>query len=461
MHRNKQKKGISTIIAAIFMVAMLVVGLNVMTYVSNSQNNFAQVQAQKNQKATERISEQLQFTGVTVKNYLFNITLYNTGSLPVHLVRMWVTNNTAPNWHQSWDLTSNNYYLNPRNSTRNIGQSLTPTLFNCISCVTKPTYTFGFVTERGTIATYKLAGGSDAQLYVRLIASPPTVIPGQNVTITMLVENNSTLSDAVLNIAPNALIVTPSGSTLKTGPVPASDPSILKGASRSYTWTYNLSGNDGTTFYFTGSLANSQSNTASASATLQVVSISSSSWSQAAGVVTSNYPSFRWTQGNAWNTGWAVSKDTNTAFKMDITNNNNTGTCAPPANPSCTLWLSKNTVFNMQTIASSAAGSTWFIVAAVNPDGTGQPTSTAYGSAGTCGALTDYCVSIAPGGTTTVFLASGSQGTSTQVKIPNAAGTQLFACTIIIYGKFSAAQPTGSTGTLYAQQIPFIALSAT
>ncbi len=460
MHRNKQKKGISTIIAAIFMVAMLVVGLNVMTYVSNSQNNLAQVQAQKNQKATERISEQLQFTGVTVPNNKFNITLYNTGSLPVHLVRMWVTNNTAPNWHQSWDLTSNNYYLNPRNSTRNIGQSLTPTLSYCVSCVTnaKPTYTFGFVTERGTIATYKLAGYSDAQLYARLIATPPTIIPGGQVSLVMLVENNNTLADAVVNITPpTTLTVTGSATcTPVSGPFPTSDPNILRGGTRSYTWTYQLSGNDGQSCTFQGSLTNPQSNTASVTATLKAVT-ATTNWSLTAGIITADFSSFRWTQGNAWHSGWAVSAGTKTAFNMTITNNNTTGVCAGgPA--ACTFWVSGNSLFNLGTIAINPTNSGWYIVNSVDKDGTGNPTNTAYGSAN-CGSLTDYCVSVAPGASATLSFAAGTPFASTQVK--TALGSNLFTGTVLIYGKFSSTQPTSSTGTLYAQQIPFIAVSAT
>ncbi len=444
------------------MVAMLVVGLNVMTYVSNSQNNLAQVQAQKNQKATERISEQLQFTGVTVKNNLFNITLYNTGSLPAHLVRMWVTNNTATNWHQSWDLTSNNYYLNPRNSTRNIGQSLTPTLSYCVSCPTtaKPTYTFGFVTERGTIATYKLAGYSDAKLYVQLIAAPPTINPGGQVSVVMLVENNNTLADAVVNVTPPTLlsVTPPSGGTCTpvSGPTPASDPNILRGATRSYTWTYQLTGNDGTFCTFQGSLTNPQSNTASVSATLKAVT-ATTNWSLTAGILSADFPSFRWTQGNTWNTGWAVSAATYTAYQMSIANNNTTGVCVNNNNQ-CNFWVSANSLFNLGTIASNPGNTFWYVAATVTPDGTGNPTNTAYGSSN-CGTQTDYCLLIAPGASVVVYFAASGPGTNVHVKMPT--GANLYTGTILMYGKFSRSQPTSSNGTLYAQQIPFIAVSAT
>ncbi len=472
MHRNKQKKGISTIIAALFTVAVIIVGLNVMIYSSSLQNNFGQVEVQKNLKATERISEQLQLTGATIKNNKFNITLYNTGSLPVHLVRMWVTNNTGTNtnWHQSWNLTSNNYILNPRNATRNIGQSLTPTLY----AKTGTTYTFGFVTERGTIATYKLAGGSDAQLSAQLVAYPPTIPAGEQVTIQMLVQNNSTLADSVANITPTLPTVTVSPSNggsyqLASGPTPASYPSIVKGSSAAFTWSYKLTGSNGTIFTFSAGLANSQSNTASTSASLYAVQLSSTTYAVNAGVLTLNYTSFKWTQNDGvWHSNWSINSGTAlTGFRIDIANNNSTGD----------LWLSKYSAIVVGQVGS-ASTSPWFIVNLVTPAtnlnqcsssfngmplGTKLPCTYGYGGCLPVGS-TDYCQVIPAGQKVSVYAAATVINGNTPQNIGGNAGTQYLVQTLMI-GRFCAtglsSVCSAGAGTSYAQNIPFIALVGT
>ncbi len=446
MHRNKQKKGISTIIAALFTVAVIIVGLNAMTYVSTVQNSLAQVATQKNFQSIQRISEQLQLRGITIKNNQFNITLYNTGSLPVHLVKMWVTNNTATNWHQSWDLSSKNYYLNPRNSTRNIGQSLTPVLY----ANTGKTYTFSFVTERGTIATYKLAGGSDAQLFVQLVASPPTIPAGESVTVQMIVQHNNTLADAVANISPNAPTVTINPSTdgtamaiLMSGPTPVSYSNILSGSSKVFTWTYQLSGQNGTSFTFTGSLTNSQSNTAApVTVTLNGVKITSTTYALNSGVLSMSYTSFQWTQGGGWNKGWSIPSGTaKTAFKVDVTNNNASGT----------LWLSKNTSFIEQIVGT--AGTTPFFIVNMTDASTTPPTNTAY-----CSGTGDFCGYILPNGKLTIYLAANAQDVSTGQSIGGQAG-KVTTIILLVFGKFATC---GScSGAAYGQNLPFIGVELT
>ncbi len=453
MHRYNQKKGISTIIGALFTVAVIVVGLNAMTYISSSQNNFGQVEVQKNLKATERLSEQLQLTGLTINNNKFNITLYNTGSLPVHLVKMWVTNNTATNWHQSWDLTSNNYYINPRNATRNIGQSLTPTLQYCLSVTcptTKPTYTFGFVTERGTIATYKLAGGSDAMLNVQMFATPSNPQTGNPINVLMLVRNNNTLADAVTNIVPNITTSPSNACTTLTSPTPASEPSLMKGSSTSFQWTCTVQGTIGSTVTFTGSINNGMSNQASASVTITSLSLTQTNFASIAGTLTVDYNSIQHAQHGeySWKYGFTLNATSATVFKFTVTNHD----------PTNTFYLSKNTATLWYAQPGAAqAKAQWNIVTSATPGGSGDPTVTSY-----CPGPGDYCSSIAPNGGTFVMYAgaTGPSGGSPSSTTNLQSGT-LSMLPLLLFGKMCVAGTSGcpsqsSVGTLYGQNIPFM-----
>ncbi len=454
MHRNKQRKGISTIIAALFTVAVIIVGINVMMYGSSLQNNFAQTEVQKNQKATERLSEQLQLTGLTIKNNQFNITLYNTGSLPVHLVGMWVTNNTATNWHRSWDLTSNNYILNPRNATRNIGQSLTPTLQYCLSVTcptTKPTYTFGFVTERGTIATYKLAGGSDAMLNVQMFATPLDPQTGNNIKVFMLVRNNNTLADAVTNIVPNITTNPSNACTTLTAPTPSSEPSLIKGSSTSFQWTCTVQGTIGQTVTFTGSINNGMSNQASASVTLTSLSLTQTNFASIAGTLTIDYNTIQHAQHGeySWKYGFTLNASSATVFRATMTNHD----------PTNTFYLSKSSALVQYSEGGSSNVAKWVVTDSATPSNTGgDPSVTSY-----CAGPGDYCSSIAPnGGTLLITFGATAASGSTVASTSTLQSGKLSMIPMLVLGKMCVAGSSGcpsqsAVGLLYGQNIPFIA----
>lgn len=270
----------------------------------------------------------------------------------------------------------------------------------------------------------------------------------------MLVEHNNTLADAVLNIAPNSLtITTPSGGSYfyKSGPDPVSDPSIMRGSSRSYTWIYQLYGNNATSFTITGSLQNSQSNVSPPiTVTVGTVKVTSTDLSKTSGILTITYGSFRQTTGTAWSSGMAVTAGANTAFKMDITNNNSTGGCNG-GNPNCTYWLSKSTSFNLLQLSGGTNPTPFYIVNGV----TLSPLSlTAY----SCSGQNDFCLSIPPGQTVTIYFGAANPSTINLQKVP--INVNIYTGNIALFGKF--ASNGGAQGpTIFGQNISVISLSAT
>src|SRR5574341_382760 len=455
MPRNREKRGISSIIAAVFMIAVIVLGLGVLTSGLTFQNKLGQVVTETSLAETEQIKERIELGDVRIEtNNKFNITLVNTGILPVKIVKAWITNTTDTNgWHRQYD--NLNKLINPGQVLTNFGQDLS------LVAKTDKSYEIKVVTERGTTAVFKITNGNDAKLHVRLTATPNTVPSGQRVTITMLVTHNNTLADAVLNIEPEFNPPTPNidppgtgtATLVGTGPTPAKDASIIKGGTRSYTWVYEITGQNNTQFTFQGRLKDGKSNTDSVTFSTRLVKVTATDYATTAGILTIDYASFRYTQqGSSWTPGWTVDNDY-VAFKMDLTNNNVSGT----------FWISKYTMFDLDPIGS-AADTAWYLTNRTDDGGTRPEiyqafTCPAYGSV----PANEYCLSIPSQGTRTLYFGGDAPNAlpGSPYHVPKLTSTGKYSAFIIIYGKFcNAGAAKDCSGIKYAQNLPFMAVEA-
>lgn len=454
---RKSRKGLSTMIAAVFMMAIIGLGLNVILWSAQQQKSLGQSIVEKGGTAIERTKESLELRGIGIVSNKFNVTLYNTGSLPVHLVRMWVTNNTAGAgiWHNQYTLDC---YVNPRETIINIGQSsICPSSSNPRpTALTGKTYTFGFVTERGTLATYKVAGGSDAQLNVRLVATPQSPQNSTKVSVLMLVRNNSTLADAVTNIVPAALTTNPvNACTTLTGPTPVSEPTLIKGSSTSFQWTCTIQGTVGQTVTFTGSISSGMSNQATASVNIISVSLDQTNFATIAGTLTIDYETIKRVQTGDpdWKPGFSMARNTPTVIKATLTNHH----------PTSTFWIGKNTAIILYPQQGSSNNQAFFV--GINGAPGSPPTIGAY-----CSGPADYCTGIAPNGGTFILYVgacgpSGSSACSTpNLNPPGGQTGSLIQAPLLLFGKMCAPSdvncPT-SNGTQYGQNIPFMAIFLT
>jgi hypothetical protein len=435
------------------MIAIIILGLGVLTAGLNMQNNLGQVVTERTGLEAEQIKERIELRDVKINSNKFNMTLVNTGMLPVKIVRAWVTNTTAPNgWHTQYD--NLNYLINPGDSYIGFGQQAP---LSSLVAKTDKSYEIKVVTERGTITSFKILNGADAKLNVRLIASPPTVNDGQQVVITMLVTHNNTLADAVLNIVPGANLspsITPSGTgsaTLKSGyPTPAMDSSILRGSTRSYTYVYEVTGQNNTQITFSGGLKNSQSINSTVSVELRTLKITATDYATMAGLLTIDYDSFRWAQGTGWNAGWSLLAADKAAFQVNMTNNNVTGT----------LWISKYTSFVLDPIGASSQAyyiTNFTRATASDPEIKYLPSTNTTTSQYTCteGGLNDFCINVAPGQTKTLYFAAKTpQDTALQVNI----GGGRYSGSFLLFGKFTTCHTCGSSTSMYGQYLPFMAI---
>jgi len=82
--------------------------------------------------------------------------------------------------------------------------------------------------------------------------APSSVISGQDITVEMTVTNNG--NSALVNVAPSLLNRCAGGATetLVSGPSPALIPSLSKGSSGVFSWTYRITGGVGQAYCLTG-----------------------------------------------------------------------------------------------------------------------------------------------------------------------------------------------------------------
>ena len=251
-NNNKKKKGISTIIAAVFIVGIIVIGLNAMIWALDLQNGFGQFIIERNVLETERNAEKIEVRDVKIENEKFNMTIANTGNLPVHMVRLWVTNTTDTNgWHQQYDTDE---IINPGEVTY-IGSS--PPLDQLVA-LNSSSYKINIVTERGNSNIFQILSPKDKAQKMSLIGTPRSIPTNQNVTLLFGVKNNLTDGSMVQTIEPSiswTITEAPVGTetvtvTLVEGPTPVTEESLILGETVFFEYVYIVSGdkNDFVTF---------------------------------------------------------------------------------------------------------------------------------------------------------------------------------------------------------------------
>ena len=238
MNKKNQKKGISTIIAAVFMVAVIVIGLNVVTWGLNLQQNFAQVMIDRSIAETEKSGEKIDLGQVEIEDSKFNMTVINNGKLPVKLVNLWVTNMSDVNgWHKNYTLTD---IINSGSSLIKLGQNLG------LTAKESDSYKITLVTERGTTANFQISSPKDNAIKMNLFVVPGTIGINHNATVILGVTNNLTDSRIVQSIMPQTPLGwsstdVQSGGTTPTaelieGPTPLSESSLSPGESVFFKW---------------------------------------------------------------------------------------------------------------------------------------------------------------------------------------------------------------------------------
>ncbi len=269
-------------VGAVFFIIAATTVISYISYSMNSIDQFSQSVIVAEAENINRGMEKISITQITIDGGEFNMTVANTGSLPVHLTRLWVTDEDM-----GTDKKANiDVRINPGKEKYNIGQG------TGISADSTTNYFLKAVTERGNLATYQVS--TDVSTRISLLA-PGSSILSETIGITLLITNNSTLPNNIIDLNPTLS----SNVTLTQVGTNQSSVEILKqGATAIHTWRY-IAPNSAMGISFNGSYTGAPSGSFSVSNTTiynidEAQSATSSQWSAKAtkvGILISGVPS--------------------------------------------------------------------------------------------------------------------------------------------------------------------------
>jgi hypothetical protein len=435
----KARRGLSTVVGMAFAIIAISTTIAYVSYSTNLLNQYNNAVLVKNQQLTDTDKEKFQIASVAVVNNKLNVTLANTGSVPINFTKIWVQNKSATDWIRSYTPPTPKGFVSPGATLTNLGQNIG------VSINPANSYNVKLVTSRGTNQAFTVNSAGAVPLNIQFMFLPRTVSGGFNTTLVMILTNNST--GMLTNISPSTLpnpITTGAAKCTASSVTPSMYNTLAPGNTAIFTWSIKASGNGGDICSYkysaTPPLQNGYMQTIQANATITTVSLASTSYSQNSGVITLNYTSFRWTTGGSWNNDWGLTHN-NVAFQVTITNNNQTN-----ANID-SLWLSKNSMFCLYLAPPSnnnVATNFWIV---------GSVDTSKYSGVGGMTSYADYSTGILNGGNSKVlYFGALTKGSNDDQLLP--AGNYMGF--VILYGKFTHLS-TDNSGS-YAQTIPFMAI---
>jgi len=215
------------VVGAVFFVIAATTVISYISYSMNTIDQFAESVIVKEAENINRGLEDITISSVTIDNGKLNMTVVNTGSLPVHLTRLWVTdeNQSTPS-ASKFDL---NVRINPGGKAIKIGQSSPSIPVN-----TNYPYTLKIVTERGNLASHQVFHNIETRIKV---ISPASVLPNEKIQVTALYINNSTVSNTITDLTPTIQV---QGGAIQIG---NPDPVMIKTLGNNdvavVTWQFN------------------------------------------------------------------------------------------------------------------------------------------------------------------------------------------------------------------------------
>ncbi len=245
------RRGISTVVGAVFFIIIFTTAVTFVTYDMNLLNNFTDAFVTKSQSDADTNHEDFSITKVAVDNNKFNITIQNSGNMPITINRLWIQDKSNVALGVSkYDV---NQIVYPGNSLTKVGQNI-PLYINSTHG-----YDLKLVTMRGNVKEFFANSASQAPVYLQLFALTNSGPNNFNTTLLLGVTNNMTNGGALSNIQANMVVKNLTGfgkTTLISGPTPTSYPLLNSGDLTFFKWDYKINGTSGYKVNFQASLKN-------------------------------------------------------------------------------------------------------------------------------------------------------------------------------------------------------------
>jgi archaellum component FlaF (FlaF/FlaG flagellin family) len=276
--RKSRRRGLSSVVGAVFLIIVMVVALNAMVLTMREQERVSMAVTGDADTTAGRLNERIEISNIRVESTgKMNMTVSNAGGQAAVLKALYVVDETAsPKQQYRYDLNS---VVDGSKPLKNVGQDLPFTASPTSS------YSVRVITASGNTASATFTPPSALGLPMALYVIPPTVMPGEDVTLLYAVTNNSTdgylASDVVPQVTPTPAGCSPGPGcqlVFVDGPTPGSA-KIPKGATTLFKWTYKADMPDKTTFTFTATVAGAKpGNFATANGKVAIATVSSSSF---------------------------------------------------------------------------------------------------------------------------------------------------------------------------------------
>ncbi|MFB5640041.1 MAG: hypothetical protein ACE5RA_07410, partial [Nitrosopumilus sp.] len=149
----KKRRGLSTVIGMIFVVIVLSSVIGYFTYGVNLIEKVSDEVTMKGIQSLDKSKETFEIVNIGITDGKFDLTIKNTGQLPINFTRLWVNNMTDPSW------TLQNYTLNeisaPGQVSYNVGQNLD------LYALESQSYDLRLVTGRGNLFNVQITSPQD------------------------------------------------------------------------------------------------------------------------------------------------------------------------------------------------------------------------------------------------------------------------------------------------------------
>ncbi len=428
----KNRRALSTVVGMVFAIIAFTTTVVYVSYSMNLLSQYNNTVLAKNQALSDVNKERFQITNVAVVNNKINVTLANTGNLPINFTKIWIQNTTTSTIDWDYSYVPTNGFVTPGSTLTNLGQTM-PVSVN-------PSYSYNvkLVTSRGNAQQFSINSPSSTKLNIQFFAFPANIPSATTTELVMVVTNNST--NTLVNVTPNTPTSTGS-STFTYSALAASSPSkydtLAPGQTIIFKWDLTPTGNNGDSRTFTASLQNGlAANTASTTVSIINLKATSSVWTTTWGILSIDYTSLQWTQdgGTTWNQAWNLPHGPNTVWKISITNND----------PSRTFIFNGNSTLVAFGTKSGSNSAVPFYIINNNYPGSGS---------GCTGSICPYPSNgqtISSGQTGTLFFGSNNVGINTG---QNFRDSQIgpYAVSIILFGYWNSV----SSNNFFGQNIPY------
>jgi len=398
-----KRRALSTVIGVLFFVIVMASTISYVGYSMDLIGNLAEAVTVKQDQNFNRQNEEFKITDARVDFNEFNLTVKNTGTIPINITRMWAQNITDSSWNQTkYQL---NQIVSPGGLVSNIGQG------TGLVALDSESYGLKLVTERGNSLLTQVLSGSNHSFEMTLFHSPASPLTNQNVTLLFSVKNNLTDGSIIKSLVPDFRPPTTTGdaTAVQQGPtMPTIVEGLKPGETAIFEATYLVSGDLLDKIIFNATIANAvQGNFVTDLSEIDIAEVSESTINESVneilgvqiGILSMNFTTFQACEPSAvncesdssdWIRAWDI--DTNTAYiyRINLTNNG----LLP-------IILEKATHF-LQISSKSGGGGT-----SVIPFFIREPSTTSNENPGK---YTDLSITLPPDGSFEVTMYFGSKG---------------------------------------------------